>query len=232
MAPEIASALIGGGAGLLGTGIGSAINAYGAYQDRKAAREAKKQANRQLNSWEASANQILEEAMKNNISLSSPDDATAYQQLKTAYDPSAYIYDIDSNPFDKSKYNVEDYLNPAKEAILGDIAKTMQNTAAGAGLGHSSGFVQDVAGQVADKSEQLYNDAYNKMIQERNFDYGAYTDYINQKQQQMQNLQQGVLNQMNMYRGDIQFDQQQQDAMLANRLNLGNTIAQTRAQLV
>lgn len=226
MAPELAAALVGGVSGLVGSG----INAYGAYQDRKAAREAKKQANRQINSWEASANQILEDAMKNNVSLSSPEDLKAYQTLKSSYDPTRYIYDFDQ--FDKSSYNMEDYLNPAKDAIIADIGKAAQNTAAGAGLGHSSGFVQDLASQVADKSEQLYNDAYERMSNERNFDYGAYTDYITNMQNKLNQIQSGVLNQMNMYRGDIQFDQQQQDAMLANKLNLGNTLAQTRAQLV
>jgi hypothetical protein len=70
------------------------------------------------------------------------------------------------------------------------------------------------------------------MLGERSFDYGAYTDYINQKQNQLNALQQGVQTQMASLRGDIQFDQQQQDALLANRLNLGNALAQTRASLV
>jgi hypothetical protein len=85
---------------------------------------------------------------------------------------------------------------------------------------------------VLDKDESLYDKAYERMLGERSFDYGAYTDYINQKQNQLNALQQGVQTQMASLRGDIQFDQQQQDALLANRLNLGNALAQTRASLV
>ena len=37
---------------------------------------------------------------------------------------------------------------------------------------------------------------------------------------------------MNSLRNDITFDQQQTDAMTQNRLSLGNSIANSRAQLV
>ena len=106
------------------------------------------------------------------------------------------------------------------------------SSAAGAGLGHSSGALEAIAQNTAAKSEELYDKAYERMLGERSFDYGAYTDYINQKQNQLNALQQGVQTQMANLRGGIQFDQQQQDALLANRLNLGNALAQTRASLV
>lgn len=231
MAPLVAAALIGGGASLLGNAISSGVSAYGSYQDRKAAREAKKKAEGQISNWEAEANRILEEANRNNIALSGADDLKTYQGLRSSYDPSKYVF-TDYEPFDKTQYNVEDYLNPAKDAVLADIAKQTQHTAAGAGLGHSSGALEAITQNVMNKSEDFYNDAYNKMTGERNFDYGAYTDYINQKQKELDTLQQGTLNQMNFLRGDLLFDQQQRDAMTGNRLSLGNTLAQTRASLV
>lgn len=226
MVPEVAAALISGAGGLIGSG----IDAYSAYKDRKAAERRRKEANRQLSAWETDANRILDEAMRNNVSLSTPKEVESYQRMKSSYDPSEYVYDFE--PFDKDIYNVEDYLNPQREAILADVAKGVQHTAAGAGLGHSSGALEAITQGIVNKDEELYDKAWDRMNTERNFDYGAYTDFINQKQQQLQNIQSGILNQMNLMRGDIQFDQQQQDALTANRLNLGNTIAQTRAQLV
>lgn len=226
MVPEVAAALISGAGGL----IGSSIDAYSAYQDRKAAERRRKAANEQLSAWETDANRILDEAMRNNISLSTPEEVESYQRMKSSYDPSKYVYDF--QPFEKDIYHVEDYLNPQREAILADVAKGVQHTAAGAGLGHSSGALEAITQGIVNKDEELYDKAWDRMNTERNFDYGAYTDFINQKQQQLQNIQSGILNQMNLMRGDIQFDQQQQDALTANRLNLGNTIAQTRAQLV
>lgn len=227
MEPLLAAGLIGGAASLIGSG----INAYGSYQDRKAARKAKEKANQQLTNWESEANRILEESARGGITLSDSQDLENYQKLRSGYDPSKYVY-TDYQPFDKDSYHVEDYLNPAKDAILADIAKQTQHTAAGAGLGHSSGALEAITQNVMNKSEELYNDAYNKMLGERNFDYGAYTDYINQKQKELDTLQQGTLNQMNFLRGDLLFDQQQRDALTANRLSLGNTMAQARASLV
>lgn len=226
MAPVVAAALIGGAGSLIGSG----INAYSAYKDRKAAERRRKQANQQIGSWESQAQAILNEAMNNNVSLSSEGDLDAYQNLKRSYDPSKYIYDFE--PFDKSNYHVEDYLNPQREAILSDVAKRVQNTAAGAGLGHSSGAVEAIAEGLINKDEELYNQAREQMNTERSFDYGAYTDFINQKQKQLDTLQSGALQRMGLLRGDIQFDQEQQDALLANRLNLGNAVMQARAQLV
>lgn len=226
MAPEVASALIGG----VGSLIGSGINAYGAYQERKAAERRRKEANRQLSAWETDATRILDEAMRNNVSLSTPGEVESYQRMKSSYDPSKYVYDF--KPFDKDSYHVEDYLNPQREAILSDVRKQILNTNIGQGLGHSSGAYEAIAQGIVDKDEELYDKAWDRLNKERDFDYGAYTDFINQKQQQLQNIQKGIMDQMSFMRGDIQFDQQQQDALTANRLNLGNTIAQTRAQLV
>ena len=227
MEPLLAAGLIGGVSSLIGSG----INAYSAYQDRKAARKAKEKANQQLTNWEREANRILNESARGGINLSNSQDLENYQKLRSGSDPSKYVF-TDYEPFDKTQYNVEDYLNPAKDAVLADIAKQTQHTAAGAGLGHSSGALEAITQNVMNKSEDFYNDAYNKMTGERNFDYGAYTDYINQKQKELDTLQQGTLNQMNFLRGDLLFDQQQRDAMTGNRLSLGNTLAQTRASLV
>lgn len=214
------------GAGLLG----ALINKSSADAEASRQEARRERATEQINSWESEANKILEDAMANNIQLSSPDDVEAYQALKASYNPSDYVYDFDQ--FDKSAYNVEDYLNPARDQIIADLQKSVQNTAAGAGLGHSSGALEAINQATLDKSEELYDKAYDRMNTERNFDYGAYTNYINQQQQRLNTLQQGVLGQMSTLRGDITFDQQQQDAYLANKLNLGNSLAQTRASLV
>lgn len=226
MVPEVAAALIGGAGSLIGSG----IDAYNAYKERKEAAKRRKAANKQLSSWESQANAILDAAMQGNAKLTDAGDVERYRQMRSSYDPSSYVYEFE--PFEKDIYRVEDYLNPNKDAILADVAKTAQHTAAGAGLGHSSGAMEAINQALINKDEELYGQALEQMNTERNFDYGAYTDFIKNKQAQLTAIQQGQLTAMDQLRGDIQFDQQQQDALLANRLNLGNTIAQTRAQLV
>lgn len=237
----MAAPVIAAGIGALAS-LGTA--AYSASQSKKesdrqakqaekelAVREAaKKKAGEYISSWETEADRILDEAERGTVSLSSPDAVSRYQALRDSYDPYAFAPEYEQ--FDKSKYNVEDYLNPQREAILQDVAKGIQHTAAGAGLGHSSGAISAITRGIVDKDESLYDKAYERMLGERNFDYGAYTDYINQQQQRLNTIQQGLQTQMEGLRGDILFDQQQQDAQLANRLGLGNALMQSRAQLI
>lgn len=226
MAPVVAAAIIGAGASLAS----SASSLYGASQERAAAQQAKNNANRQISAWEQRANQILQESEAKATKLSGSGDVAKYRQMRDSYDPSKYV--VDAQPFDKSGYSVEDYLNPNREAIKANISKQVTSTAAGAGLGHSSGALEAYIDAALAKDEELYNEARAEMKDERSFDYGLYTDYINQQQKRLDSMQQGYLSQMQNVRNDIQFDQQQMDAMTQNRLSLGNSIANSRAQLV
>ena len=226
MAPVVAAAIIGAGASLAGT----AASLYGASKEREDAKKAKQNANRQITGWEQKADQILRESESNATRLSSAGDVSKYRELRDSYNPSRYV--VDAQPFDKSGYSVEDYLNPNREAIMADIRKQATSTAAGAGLGHSSGALEAYIEAALAKDEDLYKEARAEMKDELSFDYGLYTDYINQQQKRLDSMQQGYLAQMNSLRNDITFDQQQTDAMTQNRLSLGNSIANSRAQLV
>ena len=226
MAPVVAAAIIGAGATLAST----ASNLYSAYKENKNAAAAKETANRQISAWQNEANNILNEMDANRVRLSGDGDVETYKGMRDSYDQSKYVVDV--QPFDKSVYSVEDYLNQNREAILADVTKQVLHTNTGLGLGHSSGAYEAIAKNVLDKDTALYDQAYSRMKDERSFDYGAYTDYIEQQQKKMDSMQQGYLNQMGLLRDDIRFDQEQTDASLQNRLSLGNAIAQSRAQLV
>lgn len=203
----------------------------------------KGKAYRDLNAWNREATKNLDnqqkslDALVSGIeSLSNPNSVKQYQDMRDSFNPNDYT--VKSGTFNNS-YNVEDYLNPQKEAILSDVVKAVQNTAAGAGLGHSSGAIQNMTNAAIDKSEQIYNDAYSKMTDQRNFDYGSYTDFINQQQQNLDRIANLRQQQMTNLRGDIQFDQQNrqnaygmQNDLNQSRLSLGNSIAQSKANLM
>lgn len=222
--------MVGAIAGAVGGLASAAIGAYGAAQERKAANRRRAQANQQISAWKQQAERILAESEAGRTRLSDADALNRYKALRDSYDPSAFT--LEPEKFDKSAYSVEDYLNPQREAILADVRKQILNTNIGQGLGHSSGAYEAIAQGVLDKDEDLLREARAEMKDERSFDYGMYTDYINQQQKKLDSMQQGYRTQLDMLRGDIQFDQQQTDATLQNRLSLGNAIAQSRAQLV
>lgn len=222
--------MIGAIAGAVGGLVSAGINAYSAYKDRKDAQRRRDNANEQISAWQQQAEKILRESEANRTQLTDEGSVNRYKAMRDSYDPSAFT--LEPKKFDKSVYNVEDYLNPNRDAIMENIAKKSQSTAAGAGLGHSSGALEAYIDAALEKDEELYREARQEMKDERAFDYGAYTDYINQQQKKLDSMQQGYRTQLETLRGDIAFDQQQTDATLQNRLALGNSIAQSRAQLV
>jgi hypothetical protein len=82
----------------------------------------------------------------------------------------------------------DSFINPYYDQIIGDTAATVQHTAAGAGLGRGSGAAQAIADAVVKKNEELYNDAYNRFTDDRQFEYNKYADYIANKQRQLSEL--------------------------------------------
>lgn len=244
MSDFVSGVLGGAGAGATATEspwgavIGGAVGGLLGLGSDNATSRAKKRARRDLKSWQSEAERILAENHANQTRMTNEGDLKSYQDMRDSFDPSRFVYssETDTDPnkvtFDKSNYNVEDFLNPNAQAIRRDIADTIQHTAAGSAMGHSSGAAQNIVHGVMEKDEQLLRDAREQMNQERNFDYGMYTDYIKNKQAQLDAIRQGTQAQMEALRGDIMFDQQQEDNYVTNRLNLGNSVAQTKAQLV
>ena len=194
------------------------------------AKSARQSASNSIDNWNTDANILLNNYEVNQQKFSNDGDLEKYQQLKDSYDPNDYVYDFDE--FDTSKYNVEDYLNADKDYILADIAKASQATAAGSALGHSAGAQAIANKAVASKSEELLNNAYERMNTEKNFDYTAYNNYIQNMQNKLNTLNSGVQTQMNNLKSDLQFDQEQEAQNVQNRLSLGNSIAQSKASLV
>lgn len=121
--------------------------------------------------------------------LGTATDVNAYRDAINSYDPNAYVLDM-KDPNNQFGYNktADAFVNPYMDRIINDTAQTVQHTAAGAGLGRGSGAAAAIADAVAKKNEELYNDAYNRFKDDRQFEYNKYADYINNRQNQLQQL--------------------------------------------
>lgn len=124
---------------------------------------------------------------ENRGSLGTAQDVRNYRDAINGYKAADYVYDIDTNPFEYNK-TAQDFTNPYYDKIIGDTAATVQHTAAGAGLGRGSGAATAIADAVAKKNEDLYNDAYQRFTDDRQFAYNKYADYIANKQNQLNQL--------------------------------------------
>lgn len=179
------------GAASIGGGIASYLgNRYAA--DKAAASRAA--AAKKIGEMQGQSNQYYDQMMQdidsyyaNRGSLGTAQDVKDYKAAIGAYDPNSFVYDVDSNPFSYDK-TADSFINPYYDQIIGDTAATVQHTAAGAGLGRGSGAATSIADAVVKKNEELYNDAYNRFKDDRQFEYNKYADYIANRQAQLNQL--------------------------------------------
>lgn len=127
---------------------------------------------------------------KNRGGLGTATDVQNYKKAIGAYDPNAYVLDMtDPNNQFGYKKTADDFVNPYMDRIINDTAQTVQHTAAGSGLGRGSGAAASIADAIVKKNEELYNDAYNRFTDDRQFEYNKYADYITNRQNQLKQLQ-------------------------------------------
>ena len=160
------------------------------------------------------------------------DDSTlaTYKRLVNSYDPSDYI--AERGTFDKGAYNVEDYINENRDAIVKDVSDTVSRSQAGAGVGRGTGAANAIAKAVAEKDEELYNNAYERMKDDRDFDYNEFEAQYAANQSALTALNQGVQTQMSVLGGAIQQDQQNEADYLADYISSKSGRAQAQANLL
>lgn len=180
MAFPVAAAAIMAGASLLGNAMASANEA-----------ESRENGRRYLSTMQGNTDSKYAEILgdinqyygKRIGALGTADDLTNYRNLVEAYDPNQMYYTPGQFDTEAEVGTVNDYINPYYQQIIGDTAEQVQHTAAGAGVGRGSGAAYQIAKEVAEKNRELYNDAYGRYQDARNFAYSKYNDYI----QNMQN---------------------------------------------
>ena len=169
-------------ANLIGNQLNSAAQQEAKEQGRAYLRGAQSQANTAYSNIIDGINDYYD---RRRGSLGTSSDADAYRQLIAGYNVDDYVYT--PGKFEGSEFDTagdrSQYINPYYQQIIGDTAEQVQHTAAGAGVGRGSGAAYQIAKEVAEKNRELYNDAYGRYQDARDFAYGKYNDYI----QNMQN---------------------------------------------
>ena len=128
------------------------------------------------------------------------------------YDPDEFVYNVEQFNYDKT---ADDFYNANADKILANVAKTTQQTAAGAGVGRGTGAVQQIAADQVAKNEELWNDAQTAYAQDRAQAYNEWSGYTTAKQnelsqkanaynQKVQNL--GTISQMYLDNAQSEFE--------------------------
>lgn len=128
---------------------------------------------------------MLTSAYSNSFKFASPAMKQKYIESMENFDPNAYVYDVGEFGYDKS---LEDFVNPNRERILADIGKSVQGTAAGAGLGLSRGVVDSAIAAQMSKDEQIWKDAQDQYNRDKDFEYKKFSDDITNNQNRLNTL--------------------------------------------
>lgn len=141
----------------------------------------------------------LEEYYNNRGSLGSEEDVNTYKNIISKYKPEDYVYDDYGKFSDEYNKSVDDFVNPYYDQIIKSTANSLQHTAAGAGLGRGTGAALNIAQGVAEKEDELYKTALDQYNTDRTQAYTEYSDYIKNKQAQLDALNKATQTQMTMY---------------------------------
>lgn len=148
--------------------------------------------------------QMLNDANANRFKFATPKMQQKYIESMENFDPNQFVYDVGEFGYNKS---VDDFVNPNRERILADIGKSVQGTAAGAGLGLSRGAVDSAIAAQMSKDEQLWKDAYDQYNRDKDFEYKKFSDDITNNQNRLNTLATLTTGQQQALAGAIGQDQ-------------------------
>lgn len=217
---------------LAGGAIGLAAGLFSEYEAAKNEREKRRileKASQQLNASTAQLKEAITQWYNDHLSIGSQADIDKYKQLVGEYDPYEFVYGDDTNgdgvpdsieEFDESKFNVDDYYAPNREALIEKTGDAVQARAAGAGIGRGTGAANQIATAVADKNEDLYKDALAAMNQDRQFAYNLWNAKIQQGQNRLNQLKSAKDTQLSLYGGLAEDFQNWNKAKLQSQIDL------------
>lgn len=215
------------GLGAVSQGIGDVINTgvgIWKHNDDKArtsrARKRVEQNQKDVDNQYAAMLADLERFYDQRGSLGNANDVASFKQQIASYDPNNYVYSNYGKFADEYGKTVNDFVNPYYDQIIKATSDQLQHTAAGAGLGRGAGAALNIATGVAQKEDELYKTALDQYNRDRSQAYTEYSDYIKNKQAELDALNKAKAYQMDMY-GNLAKDYYDaMDAEQASKMNL------------
>lgn len=186
----------------LGNAVNTGVDIWKTLDDRHRTSRARKRVEKNqedVDNQYATMLADLEEYYNNRGSLGSEADVNTYKNIIAKYKPEDYVYDDYGKFSDEYNKSVDDFVNPYYDQIIKATTDQLQHTAAGAGLGRGTGAALNIAQGVAEKEDELYKTALDQYNTDREQAYNEYSDYIKNKQAQLDALNKATQTQMTMY---------------------------------
>lgn len=186
----------------IGDTINTGINVWKHVDDRNRTSRARKRVEKNqedVDNQYAAMLADLENFYDQRGTLGNADDVATFKQKIASYDPNDYVYSNYGKFADEYGKTVDDFVNPYYDQIIKATSDQLQHTAAGAGLGRGTGAALNIATGVAQKEDELYKTALDQYNRDRSQAYTEYSDYIKNKQAELDALNKAKAYQMDMY---------------------------------
>lgn len=171
---------------VIGAAAGGILGGIGAYEDEVDQEEYNKRLKQAAQQYGISldeAKALVDAYYKNKGSLLDSSDKKEYKEALTDTDWES----LGTVDFDKSKYNVEDYYDQNRNQIVKAAQADALGSANISGSLLGSGAVGQQINAAVSTEKDLADKAYNRMVVERNFDYGLAKDSASQHLEAVKN---------------------------------------------
>lgn len=209
---------------IIGDVIGAGVNAWNSYQQREYEKEQQRRKEQAIKEAQSQANATFDQIMgvlgdydKSRIRLTNPTMQDEYMKLMSEYKPLTYEFGKFGDEYNKT---VEDFLNPEAEKIAQLAGLETQAQLAGQGAAKGTGGVAGIGYSRWKAAEDLYKDAQQQLMTDRQQSYREYADYINNMQSKLNTISQGQLQKINMLAGALTNEQQQQSDYMSDLISL------------
>lgn len=217
---------------LIGEGLGSLVGLYNADKEREYKREQDEKrrrymeyANTQAQNQYNNMMDLLDEYDANRMKYATPEMQQEFMDLVNSYNPSDYVYDFDKFSYDKS---VDDFIDPNAQKISEMAGLQTQADATAGGAAGGTGALANMGYSRWQAASDLYKQAKQDLMNDRQQAYREYSDYIGNMQNKLNAMSTQQMGKINLLGGNIDKEQQLNSDYMSDLLGIMGDKAQTQ----
>ena len=217
---------------LIGAGLGSLVSLYNADKEREYKREQDEKrrrymeyANTQAQNQYNNMMDLLDEYDANRMKYATPEMQQEFMDLVNSYNPSDYVYDFDKFNYDKS---VDDFIDPNAQKISEMAGLQTQADATAGGAAGGTGALANMGYSRWQAASDLYKQAKQDLMNDRQQAYREYSDYIGNMQNKLNAMSTQQMGKINLLGGNIDKEQQLNSDYMSDLLGIMGDKAQTQ----
>lgn len=216
---------------LIGAGLGSLVGLYNADKEREYKREQDEKRRRYMEYANTQAQNQYNDMLNllsgydaDRMKYATPEMQQEFMDLVNSYNPSDYVYDFDKFNYDKS---VDDFIDPNAQKISEMAGLQTQADATAGGAAGGTGALANMGYSRWQAASDLYKQAKQDLMNDRQQAYREYSDYIGNMQNKLNAMSTQQMGKINLLGGNIDKEQQLNSDYMSDLLGIMGDKAQT-----